>query len=384
MKLEATVHPISISQNDANFNPDIHIGVEVLSSQLFRKKMIGLPVTAYHHDTMKAIQLLTMRKVPLTASNMAKVLQELHNNLPTPQELARQVLKKEGRTMSAKNIWKTMPLVTEQAGGPGVLGRVTKYWRDGQKWMVAIELNNISNFQKKLIKKGGALGEISLTHAVIDNVIEPLEISFTIQGLRTGSTINRIVSASAKSYKQQKMSDCTVIEEEVLSNEVTTTIDEESQDPAHSFYQNLPNDADRGKFMEIIRGVKSASSAGAEANSKRLRELEDSMNLVQESVVQALNEMNDGCFGKIAQNSPEQWKSNPSSLATANQFILAAAANNYNKRKRDTEELDKALEDISTAPRVVAASSRQKTRDTQAEDEFFKELRNMRAHLKTL
>jgi len=384
MKLEATVHPISISQNDANFNPDIHIGVEVLSSQLFRKKMIGLPVTAYHHDTMKAIQLLTMRKVPLTASNMAKVLQELHNNLPTPQELARQVLKKEGRTMSAKNIWKTMPLVTEQAGGPGVLGRVTKYWRDGQKWMVAIELNNISNFQKKLIKKGGALGEISLTHAVIGNVIEPLEISFTIQGLRTGSTINRIVSASAKSYKQQKMSDCTVIEEEVLSKDVTTAIDEESQDPAHSFYQNLPNDNDRGKFMEIIRSVKSASSAGAEANSKRLRELEDSMSLVQESVVQALNEMNDGCFGKIAQNSPEQWKSNPSSLATANQFILAAAANNYNKRKRDTEELDKALEDISTTPRVVAASSRQKTRDTQAEDEFFKELRNMRAHLRTL
>jgi len=387
MKIEAVVHPTSISRNDARFDSNIHIPIEVLDSLTFRRKMIGLPVTAYHHDTMKAVDLLSRRKQSLTGPNMTMALQELHQKLPTAQELAKKILLREGKEPTPKNVWKKMFKVTEQAGGPGVMGKVTKYWRDGHKWMVAIDLDNINPFQKKLVKMGGALGDISLTHAVINNVIEPLEVSLTIQGLRTGSSINRIVSASSNTRKLYKMLDMIVKDKtETEEVQVAAPVQQEEEvvvdDPVKNFYSELEPSA-RGKFKEIISMVTTASAASQEAGNKRLQALEESMDLVQRSVVQALDDM-PAYFGNMGEHSAEQWKSNPASLATANQFILAAAANSYKKRKRDTDDLDKALDDISTAPRVVAASSRQKTRDAAADDEFFKELRNMRAHLKTL
>ena len=390
MKIEAVVHPISISRKDAKFDPNIHIPVEILDSLTFRRKMVGLPVTAYHHDTMKAVDLLLRQKKPLTGPNMSIALQELHEKLPTAQELAKKMLLREGKSLSPKNVWLKMLKVTEQAGGPGVLGKVTRYWRNGQKWMVAITLNNINTFQKKLVKLGGALGDISLTHAVINNVVEPLEISLTIQGLRTGSSINRIVSASYNNIKPVKIMESiqkTSDAEEVLlpSLAATTTQPEDDavvDDPVKNFYSELEPSV-RPKFKEIISMITAASSASQEANTKRLQTLEESMDLVQRSVVQALDDM-PTYFGKLSEHSAEQWKSNPASLATANQFILAAAANNYKKRKRENDDLDKALDDIGSAPRVVAASSRQKTQETAADDIFFKELRNMRAHLKNI
>jgi len=388
MKIEAVVHPTSISRHDARFDSNIHIPIEVLDSLTFRRKMIGLPVTAYHHDTMKAVNLLSRRKQSLTGPNMTMALQELHQKLPTAQELAKKILLREGKEITPKNVWTKMFKVTEQAGGPGVMGKVTKYWRDGQKWMVAIDLDNINPFQKKLVKMGGALGDISLTHAVINNVIEPLEVSLTIQGLRTGSSINRIVSASSNTRKLYKMLDM-IVKDKAETEEVQAAAHAQQEeeemvvdDPVKNFYNELEPSA-RGKFKEIISMVTTASAASQEAGNKRLQALEESMDLVQRSVVQALDDM-PAYFGNMGEHSAEQWKSNPASLATANQFILAAAANSYKKRKRDTDDVDKALDDISTAPRVVAASSRQKTRETAAEDEFFKELRNMRAHLRTL
>lgn len=95
MKLEAIVHPTSISQHDNYFDPSIHIAEEVLSSEEFKKKMIGLPVTAYHHDTMKAVHLIQKRRKELSGENMRLALIELHKNLPSSLQLARQLLKKK-------------------------------------------------------------------------------------------------------------------------------------------------------------------------------------------------------------------------------------------------------------------------------------------------
>jgi hypothetical protein len=191
MKLEAVVHPTSISRHDPAFDPDIHIAVEVLSSPAFAAKMIGVPVTAYHHDTMRAVDIMYARKEPLTASNMRRALIELHQTQPTAMELAKAQLGKNNPAVtqhSLSAIWQKVPEVIQNARGPGVFGSVTAFWRQGDRWLVAIDLDpsRMGEFQKRLVKQGGALGEVSLTHAVIDGTIEPLELSFTIQGLRTG------------------------------------------------------------------------------------------------------------------------------------------------------------------------------------------------------
>ena len=88
MKLEAIVHPTSISQHDNYFDPSIHIAEEVLSSEEFKQKMVGLPVTAYHHDTMKAVHLIQKRRKELSGENMRMALIELHKNLPSSLQLA--------------------------------------------------------------------------------------------------------------------------------------------------------------------------------------------------------------------------------------------------------------------------------------------------------
>ena len=370
MKLEAVIHPSSISRYDPKFDPDIHIAVEDLASSAFRSKMIGLPVTAYHHDTMRAVSLLYERKLALTAQNMRAVLIELHKTMPTPQQLGNKLLQSKGLPANQENLWRVLPLVSKDAGGPGVLGEVTQFWRQGDKWLVAMELNNVSAFQKKLIKKGGALGEVSLTHAVIGNIIEPLEISFTIQGLRTGSTINRIVSASANHphVKSRKMSDVVV---------------EDPACPIRSLYDKLEPE-NKSLFMAALQSVKQASVGSRNINESRLAELEKSIDTIQTSVANALQELGPNYFGNIRQRTADEWKTDPASLVTANEFILAAAVNNMHKRKRDNDELDKALEDISGGNRIVAASTRQKTAAAPADDEFFKELRLMRATLKNM
>ena len=384
MKLEAIVHPTSISQHDNYFDPSIHIAEEVLSSEEFKQKMVGLPVTAYHHDTMKAVHLIQKRRKELSGENMRMALIELHKNLPSSLQLARQLLKKKNIAATAEHIWNILPEVIAHARGPGVLGTVTKFWRQGNMWMVEIEIDtkSISSFQMKLIKKGGALGEISLTHAVLNGKIEPLEVSFTIQGLRTGSAINRIISASRKSSFYNIMADL-----ENLQNAAEVTETETGSDqPVEVFYKSL-NEEQQTNFRDVAGIIKrmsvKANSVAVAENEKRLMELEKAMNLVQEATATALNELGPSCFGNIPQRSQEDWKKDPVITATANQFILAAAANNIAKRKRGDEDMDEIMKDLKSKP-VIVNASRSKTTETPSEDEFFRELRTMRNALKQL
>lgn len=397
MKLEAVVHPTSVSENDAEFDPSIHIAVEVLSSASFKKKMIGLPVTAYHHDTMKAVNVISRRKKELTAENMRLALIELNQSLPGPLQLARQLLKKRKIPSTSQNIWEVLPEVIAHARGPGVLGSVTDFWRDGEQWLVAVDIDprKISSFQMKLIKKGGALGEVSLTHVVLDGRIEPLELSFTIQGLRKGSAINRIVSASLKQHTSfdlhYAMAD--LAEEQTPMVEDTTAAKlETEQDPIRMFYNKLEGLQEKesegapslqAEFLATLANVKSMSVQTSKMNEARLADLEKALKVIEEGTILAFSEIGPQCFGKTNTCAKEEWAKDPRSLATANQLILAAAANNMNKRKRDNDELDEVLKDVSgSQPRVIAAS-RAKTSQPQ-EDDFFKELRTMRAALKNL
>lgn len=389
MKLEAIVHPTSISRNDPKFDPSIHIPVEVLASSTFKKKMIGLPVTAYHHDTMKAVNMIYRRREKLSADTMRKTLIELNESQPGPLQLARQVLKRRKVPASVENIWQILPEVISHARGPGVLGTVTDFWRSGDQWLVAVEIDakKISSFQMKLIKKGGALGEISLTHAVLDDgVIEPLELSFTIQGLRTGSAINRIVSASAKHHLHHLLKMADIVEQKSFPG-METDLDSIPSDPIRIFYDKL-DPALQSDFVSCLANVKQMSTKCSSVNEARLADLEKAMNLVQEATANALNELGPTCFGSIRPRSKEDWTRHPESLATANEFILAAAANSLNKRKRDNDELDEALKDITgggmSNSRVVAASRASKPKDTTPDDDFFRELRSMRQALKAL
>lgn len=126
-----------------------------------------------------------------------------------------------------------------------------------------------------------------------------------------------------------------------------------------------------------------ANSVAVAENEKRLMELEKAMNLVQEATATALNELGPSCFGNIPQRSQEDWKKDPVITATANQFILAAAANNIAKRKRGDEDMDEIMKDLKSKP-VIVNASRSKTTETPSEDEFFRELRTMRNALKQL
>jgi hypothetical protein len=390
MKLEAVVHPTSVSENDPNFDPSIHIAVEVLSSASFKKKMIGLPVTAYHHDTMKAVNVISRRKKELTADNMRLALIELNESLPGPLELARTLLKKRKIPGTSRNIWEVLPEVIAHARGPGVLGSVTDFWRDGDQWLVAVEINpqKISSFQMKLIKKGGALGEVSLTHVVLDGRIEPLELSFTIQGLRKGSAINRIVSASLKHHAMADM----MLDQPLVVEEVCET----EQDPIRRLYNKLElldrqqekkgesGPSLQSEFLATLANVKSMSVQTNKVNETRLADLEKALKVIEEGTILAFSEIGPQCFGKTNTCAQEEWSKDPRSLATANQLILAAAANNMNKRKRESDELDEVLKDVSGGPPRVIAASRAKTSNTPPEDEFWKELRTMRAALKSL
>lgn len=391
MKLEAVVHPTSISQHDPAFDPDIHIAVEVLSSPAFAAKMIGVPVTAYHHDTMRAVDIMYARKEPLTAANMRRALIELHQTQPTAMELAKAQLGKNNPAVtqhSLSAIWQKVPEVIQNARGPGVFGSVTAFWRQGDRWLVAIDLDSsrMGEFQKRLVKQGGALGEVSLTHAVIDGTIEPLELSFTIQGLRTGSAINRIVAASHNTAA--RMSDQTIAPavEQPTSN-MDTDVPGMGTGPETDTLRQLYNtltEEQRTQFLKELNNIKCLSVKHSAASEARLNELEKAMSHVQEATANALNELGPSCFGNVRQRSAEEWGRSPASLATANEFILAAAANNLQKRKRDDEELTHALKDITgDAPKVIAAS-RAKKEEAPAEEEFFRELRNMRKALSDL
>lgn len=403
MILDAIVHPTSVSLNDPIYDPEIHIPVEVLASKRFHEKMIGLPVTAYHHDTMKAVHILNRRKKHLTADNMREVLIELNKSLPGPLQLARQLLKSKNVPATASNIWKVLPEVISHARGPGVFGSVTNFWRKGNAWMVSIDVDakKISSFQMKLIKRGGALGEVSLTHAVIDGTIEPLELSFTIKGLRQGSTISRIVSASYNTVQPNchithtmPETNTDIAEDVAAEVEVTSvpSADPTNVDSAKQLYGNLPEDL-KSSYLSVLKEMKvtCASAAKAEyeqqtmneANSKtsaleaKVTELESAFQVISESTASALNECSH-LFGSIKPT----W-TNPSGMAQANQLVLAAAASNM-KRKREAEnDFDEVMKDFSKPANVIAASKQAKTK-AAPEDEFFKELRNMRTALRNL
>lgn len=404
MILEAIVHPTSISINDPLYDPEIHIPVEVLASKTFHEKMIGLPVTAYHHDTMKAVHILNRRRKHLTANNMREVLVELNESLPGPLQLARQLLKSQNIAATATNIWKVLPEVVTHARGPGVFGTVTNFWRKGNAWLVSIDVDakKISSFQMKLIKRGGALGEVSLTHAVIDGTIEPLELSFTIKGLRHGSTISRIVSASLNTlgttcHITQNMpeTNTSMTEEAGAIVDVDMSqplVDSNDVDSAKKLYGKIPDDL-KSSYLDVLKQMKvtCASAAKAEydekaaglANSKtaaleaKVSELESAFQVISESTASALNECSH-LFGSIKPT----W-TNASGMAQANQLVLAAAASNMSKRKRDADEFDEVMKDFAKPGNVVAASKQVKSKETH-EDEFFKELRNMRTALKNM
>jgi hypothetical protein len=402
MRLEAIVHPTSISKDDPLFDPAIHIAVEVLASKTFHDKMIGLPVTAYHHDTMKAIHILNRRRHALTADNMRRALIELNGSLPGPLELARKLLKTRKVPATAANIWQVLPEVIASARGPGVLGSVTKFWREGNAWLVAIEIDKsrISAFQLKLITKGGALGEVSLTHAVLDGTIEPLELSFTIKGLRTGSAINRIVSAShytksnsifffLKEKEKEKEKEKGKEKEKERKKMDIETVNNQPEDEIRSFYNELGaiDPALQSKFLHHMKEVGVVQASMRTVNSDRLDELEKAMAQIIEATASALNEVGPACFGNIRPRTTDEWKTNVKSLATANEFILAAAANSLGKRKRENDELEDALKDLSSGQRVIAASSKvakHAAEVKQPDDDFFRELRNMRQALKNL
>ena len=391
MKLEAIVHPLSISWRDKIFDPDIHIPVEILSNPSFQQKMLNLPVTARHHDTMRGVDLLTRAGFPLNGKNMHIALEYLHKTLPAPLTLARNVLEKSGLPINPANIWATLPEVSPHARGPGVFGSVEKFFfRPGLGWMVLIQIDEkkLDPFQKKLITLNGALGQVSLTHAVLaDGSYEPLELSFTIEGLRTGSAINRIVAASAYRTSQStilrrlpklKMDITPVIP---VSDSAST---ESQNDPIRAFYDQLGElDATKNMqktFVQHLKTVTASKATVTAAQEQRLDDLEKAFALVQEATANALNELGPSCFGNMRPRTAEE-SNNPHATAATLQLVLAAAANNLNKRKRETDELDEALKEVSTH-KVVAAS---KAKNVNApEDEFFKELRQMRMALKAL
>lgn len=367
MKFTAIVHPLSISLKDPGYDPSIHIAVEVLSSPLFKKKMIGIPVTTHHHDTMKAVELLKRQKKSLNAANMRFALQNLHTQQEGSFALAQRLLKDRKEVVTGRNLWRILPLVMGDSRGPGVIGQVTDFWESGGQWMVAITIDKqkISPLQLKLIKQGGALGEVSLTHAVIRGQIEPLEISLTIQGLRTGSAINRIVSASLIKG---------------MTDDNTPPMDE--LDDLKSFCRRLPLDMQEGfltHLKEVRDNVQISCNSMSKANELRLAELEQAMVLITDATATALNEMSE-TFGPIRSVG----NSSPLVSAAETRMVLAAAATNMKKRKRDDVELDEALKEFTPNPNRVIAASRVKNVDKSSEDEFFTELRAMRQALKSL
>lgn len=380
MRLEAIVHPLSISKNDIHFDPSIHIPLEILRDPIFQEKMVGIPVTARHHDTMRAVEMLATQKLALNATNMRTALVTLNKTLPKPLDLARKVLEKSNLPINPENMWRALPRVTPHARGPGVFGHVENFfYRHGSGWMVDVFVDPalLDSFQRKLIINNGALGQISLTHAVLDNgVYEPLELSFTIEGLRNGSAINRIISASKNSVilsfhdikKKQKM-------------DITPP---EQPDEIRQFYDQL-GELDQSKKMqsEFVRHMKTVTASKATvtaAQEQRLDDLEKAFALVQEATANALNELGPSCFGNMRPRTVEE-SSNVMHTAATLQLVLAAAANNVNKRKRETDELDEALKEV-TGSKIVAAS---KAKNVAApEDDFFKELRTMRQALKAL
>lgn len=383
MHLEAVVHPLSISRRDPNFDPNLHIPVEILNDPLFQKKMQFLPVTARHHDTMRAVEILMAKKTPLNARNMKTTLDNLHHTLPKPMDLARQVLEKSNLPVNPENLWRALPRVTPHARGPGVFGQVEKFFfRPGKGWMVEVFVDpkKLDAFQKKLIKQNGALGQVSLTHAVLDDgTYEPLELSFTIEGLRNGSAINRIISASKKGvsfYKQHPLP---------ITNKMDITPAPEQPDEIRLFYDQL-GELDQTKKMQsdFVRHMKTVTASKATvtaAQEQRLDDLEKAFALVQEATANALNELGPSCFGNLRPRTAEE-SSNVMHTAATLQLVLAAAANNVNKRKRETDELDEALKEVTSSHKVVAAS---KAKNVMApEDDFFRELRTMRQALKAL
>jgi hypothetical protein len=383
MHLEAIVHPLSISQRDPNFDANLHIPVEILNDPLFQKKMQFLPVTARHHDTMRAVEILMAKKTPLNARNMKTALDNLHHTLPKPMDLARQVLEKSKLPVNPENLWRALPRVTPHARGPGVFGQVEKFfYRPGFGWMVEVFVDpkKLDPFQKKLIKQNGALGQVSLTHAVLDDgTYEPLELSFTIEGLRNGSAINRIIAASKKSvsfYKQHSVP---------IAKKMDITPAPEQPDEIRLFYDQL-GELDQSKKMQsdFVRHMKTVTASKATvtaAQEQRLDDLEKAFALVQEATANALNELGPSCFGNLRPRTAEE-SSNVMHTAATLQLVLAAAANNVNKRKRETDELDEALKEVTSSHKVVAAS---KAKNVMApEDDFFRELRTMRQALKAL
>ena len=400
MKLEAIVHPLSISWRDNAFDPDIHIPVEVLSHPSFQQKMLNLPVTARHHDTMRGVDLLARAGFPLNGKNMHIALEYLHKTLPAPLTLARNVLERSGLPVNPANIWATLPEVSPHARGPGVFGSVDRFFfRAGMGWMVLIHIDEkkLDPFQKKLITLHGALGQVSLTHAVLGDDFqkqngkktlnigsyEPLELSFTIEGLRTGSAINRIVAASA--YRASQSTILRRIPKSKMDiSPPVTDVESIDSDPIRIFYDQLGElDATKNMqktFVQHLKTVTASKATVTAAQEQRLDDLEKAFALVQEATANALNELGPSCFGNMRPRTAEE-SNNPHATAATLQLVLAAAANNLNKRKRETDELDEALKDVSTH-KVVAAS---KAKNVNApEDDFFKELRTMRMALKAL
>jgi hypothetical protein len=377
MIIEAIVHPISISRNDKNFDAEVHIPVEVLKSLSFQAKMINLPVTAYHKDTMRSVNLLLQRGLPLTGVHMTQALNELHKKLPTSWELARELLNQQKKPITQQNIWNVLPEIVKESRGPGVLGKVTKFFCRDKKWIVELKLDNILPFHKKLIQQKGAMGEVSLTHhALANGGIEPLEISFTIQGMRTGSAISRIVSMSRNKAMASPLIVDPITPDDMIRN----------------FYDNLGEDQENGKsrqntFLTILKDVNVTMASKNTASERRLVELEKAMVCIQEATANTLNELGKGYFGKFAQHTPEEFLQNPTMLATTADFVMASLANSVSRQKRKHDELDKVMEEISE-PKVVAASRavnvKSANSDTAANVPFFAELANMRAALKAL
>lgn len=382
MILEAIVHPLSISYNDSQYDPEIHIAVEVLSSTQFAKKMIGIPVTAYHHGTLRAVETLYKQNKPLTAPNMRQALTNLHKNQPTAMELAKSRLSAERKTgnISLGDIWKKVPDVIDEARGPGVFGSVTKFWRQGDKWMVEVNIDPtlISALQFKLIKCGGALGEVSLTHAVVNGEIEPLELSFTIQGLRTGSAINRIIVASRN--KTATMTD-QILSLPMDTDQIKAEVDNPTMDSMRLFYESLTKEQ-KQMFLVEMSNVKTLSVRSNTVNEKRLAELEKAYVHMQEATAHALNEFGPSCFGAVRNTSVEEWTKTPASLATTNSILLCAAATHMKKRRREDDELSTAIKELTgeSLPTVVTAS-RAKINDTPQEEAYFSYLREMRKNI---
>ena len=357
MLLKAVVHPKSISRQDKLYDPKIDIAVEELEKAAFRNKMIGLPVTMYHHDTEKAAQIIKASGGQLNGANMKLALNHLHKHQPTAKTLTAQKLQHDQKPATLKNEVSLMlydhASIIDKAGGKGVLGTVTDFFRENDAWCVNIEMDNnvVPEILRQQMQPGGRLGDISLTHVMENNEVIPLEVSFTKQGLRSGSTISEIIMAS----RNKQLSQHVDVMEPVPAPTATSELERVMQ-----FYTSLAaHDPDgalglQTKFTETVELIQASTIKNRPVVKKELsdedielrkkvQEQEEAIKLLAEATGHCLKESGLGGVGLLRERTTEEWTKAPKDLMAATQMVMASLATNHRKRKNEDHNFDRML-----------------------------------------